>query len=328
MASDVSIPARKKRFSPGRSSTRAIGNRLVRLLSILHLTGAGRGWSAARLASQQGISKRRLYQDLALLRQAGFPVISDGIGYRPLHPCVALPVRLSIEEILAVLGPGRAHHKYRSSAQVKLAAALPAALGRLFRDTARVGTSIAVTACPPSIQAALDDAILEHRRTRIRYCGLNDRSSKDRTIEPHAMFLKGTGWYIVAWCCEARDFRLFRLDRIESAQTLIARFSSRPEFKLESYLDPSVGVWTGGRLDARVEVFPSHLAAVRSEAKARGLPFQLDGGKWFLEIPRGNLNEFAWWLAQFGEGIRVIEPSSLKHRLLKIANRIVALHSR
>jgi predicted DNA-binding transcriptional regulator YafY len=66
---------------------------------------------------------------------------------------------------------------------------------------------------------------------------------------------------------------------------------------------------------------------VGSEARALGLPFRTRrGGGGFLEIPRGHLDEAAWWLARFGEGVRVVHPPELRERLVKVARRILELH--
>jgi predicted DNA-binding transcriptional regulator YafY len=45
-----------------------------------------------------------------------------------------------------------------------------------------------------------------------------------------------------------------------------------------------------------------------------------------MEIPRGHLDEAAWWLAPFGEGVRVLRPPELRSRLAALGRRIVELN--
>jgi hypothetical protein len=58
-----------------------------------------------------------------------------------------------------------------------------------------------------------------------------------------------------------------------------------------------------------------------------GLPFRRRrGGGAVLEIPRANLDEAAWWLGRFGEGVRVVRPPELRARLAALGRRIVELN--
>jgi predicted DNA-binding transcriptional regulator YafY len=179
-----------------------------------------------------------------------------------------------------------------------------------------------------SVWKAVETALLGGRRLEIGYRGLKDRCARKRTVEPQALFMKGTGWYLVAWTACSREPRLFRLDRMETAAAMEERIAPRSDFDLASFVDETPGVWHGdGRpLDAQVEILPSHVAAVRSEALARGLGFHPKGEGAVLEIARGHVDEVAWWLAPFGEGLRVLRPQGLRSRMAELGRRIIELN--
>jgi len=301
--------------------------RVSRLLNILLLAGSGPGWTAARLAAHFGVSRRRIFQDVRLLDSAGLRLVAVRGGYRPLHASLQLPVTLTAREALALLGPDGAGGALRRSARAKLAACLPPPFRRLFHQPARV--SDAGAGQPPCglVCERIERAMAGDRRIRLHYQGIRDAAARDREVEPHALFLRGGAWYLAAWVPEKGDWRLFRLDRVESVEVLADRFAPREGFDVEQYLGRGVGTWKGGRLDARVEVLPSHVTALRSEAHARGLAFREEGGKALLEIPHGSVDATAWWLAQFGEGVRVLEPEPLRKRLAALGRRIVELNA-
>lgn len=301
--------------------------RLKRLLDLLHLTSTSEGWTSVRLARRFGVSRRQIFEDVHFLNRAGFRLLHDGRGYRLAggNPC--LPVTLRSEEILALLRPlGRGHREARETAQRKLAAALPAPLRDLFRDPRSVRAEFWATPVIPEVWEAMDRALGEGRVLRIRYRGLRDGAARDRLVEPRALFVRGTGWYLGAWCRSAGGWRLFRMDRVSEAGPVGERFEAREGFDLERYVSSDVGVWVGGWLGAEVEVFPSHVEAVRSEALARGMRFRRTASGGLLEIPRGHLDEAAWWLASFGEGVRVLRPPALRSRLAALGRRIVELN--
>lgn len=251
---------------------------------------------------------------------------SDRTGYRLLNPGLMLPVSLRIPEILALLSPGRSSADYGQSARLKLASALPPPLNGLFRDPRRVATSIPVTPVAPTIWSVIDDALAKGHRIKFRYKGNNDEGPKDRRADPYAIFLKGTGWYLAAWAPERSDYRSFRVDRLENVASTYQRFEPRDDFRIADFISNPLGVGAGQALNGKVQVFPSHLTSVQSEARAVGLLLQPSGKGAILEIPIGVVDQVAWWLAPFGEGIKVLGPPALRVRLLQIAQRIIALH--
>ena len=308
---------------PGRNRTTS---RLVRLLDLLRLISSDSGWTAPKLARHFRVTTRRVYHDLEILGGIGVRYVLDQSGYRILSSALLLPVTLNIPEVLALLSPGRAEAEHRKTAQIKLSSALPAPLREVFRDPRRISTSFQITPVDPSVWSVLGGCMAASHQIQFRYKGNNDETEKDRIADPYAIFLKRSGWYLVAWAPERLAYRLFRLDRIEELRSMNRLFTSREDFRLAEFLENPLGVGIGQLLHAKVEVLPSHVASVRSEAAALGLQFQSNGRGGLLQIQTGVLDQVAWWLAQFGEGIRVLSPPALRARLIGIAQRILALN--
>ena len=108
--------------------------RVSRLLEIVTLLQSGEGWNAPRLAERFGISRTRIFEDIRALREAGIPIETTRDGYR-VAPSFSLPsVKLTPQELMALLFPselfadGESDHEVLRSARVKLLSCLPAAL--------------------------------------------------------------------------------------------------------------------------------------------------------------------------------------------------------
>ena len=62
-----------------------------------------------------------------------------------------------------------------------------------------------------------------------------------RIIEPHFLLLNWPIWYVLAWDVAKSAVRMFRVDRIISAQVISETFRERPKYQmldgLEEYFD-------------------------------------------------------------------------------------------
>ena len=61
-------------------------------------------------------------------------------------------------------------------------------------------------------------------------------SVSQRIVRPLGCFYWGRVWTLSAWCELRQDFRGFRVDRIDVAQTLDARFRDEPGKTLADFL--------------------------------------------------------------------------------------------
>ena len=82
---------------------------------------------------------------------------------------------------------------------------------------------------------AFGQAINERAKVRFAYRdGLGDDTV--RTVRPLAMHFWGKVWTLAAWCELRSDFRTFRVDRAEGAETTGETFPREPGRSLEDYL--------------------------------------------------------------------------------------------
>ncbi len=212
--------------------------RMLRLLSLLQ---SGRHWPAVELASAMEVPPRTLRRDIDHLRNLGYPVESSrgpGGNYRLVAGAALPPLMLEHDEAIAtVLGLRLAAAggtgidltaESADRAAAKLRRILPAPLRRKTDEVLAAvefgqGDRPSVT---PDILGVLSAAIAAHRCLEFQYTAKVGPSS--RTVEPRRLVQLGRRWYLYAWDLDRRDWRNFRLDRIDRPRTNDVAFEPRP----------------------------------------------------------------------------------------------------
>ncbi len=217
--------------------------RTPRLLELMQeLRSHRRPVSAATLAQAMGVSVRTIYRDVVTLAAQGAPIEGEaGVGY-VLRPGFFLPpLMLSDDEAEAVVlglrwvaqrGDAELARAARSAA-AKITAVLPDDLRRVVDDAA----VFAVATPDPPTQvdlAVLRGAIRRERKLRIAYLDGENRVT-NRTVWPLGLTLFDGYRLTAAWCELRGDFRVFRVDRIGSAEETGEAFPRRRRALLKEF---------------------------------------------------------------------------------------------
>lgn len=217
--------------------------RSTRLLSLIQaLRSRRRPVAASVLAGELGVSERTIYRDIAVLISQGAAIRGGpGLGYVLDGGFMLPPLMLSEGEIDAVvLGLNLAAEQgdeelARASRDAlgKLAAVLPAERRRLVAES---GLTVAPRREGPGAapMALLRQALREERKLRISYRDGGGRASQ-RVVWPVAIAFFETARVLAAWCESRKDFRAFRLDRIETALLLEERLPRRRATLMRSW---------------------------------------------------------------------------------------------
>lgn len=225
-------------------------NRTLRLLSLLQVGG---DWSVAALAERLEVSQRTVRRDAQRLRELGYDVQSrpgPGAGYQ-LRPGTKIPpLLLSADEVatiitsLLVLETWAPDDPSASVARSKLEQTLPPTLRRRAAATA-ISTQILQESPAPvnwALVGSLSDAVAQGARVGFDYTDQHGRQSA-RLVEPHRHFLRNRQWYVVGFDIDRGDWRLFRLDRMQSTRILPGAHSPRefPFASIERWLASDFG---------------------------------------------------------------------------------------
>jgi predicted DNA-binding transcriptional regulator YafY len=211
----------------------------ARLLRLLSLFQAQRYWSGGELSLRLDVTPRTLRRDVDRLRSLGYPVHStSGIagGYQLGAGANLPPLLLDDDEAVAVAlglrtsasGGISGIEEASVRALLKLEQVLPPRLRH--RVAALHGFILPLETRGPRVDAKLLSVIAgacrDYEGIRFKY---NDRSgsASARAVEPHRLVHTGYRWYLVAWDVGRKDWRTFRVDRIEGKPKTSTRFQPR-----------------------------------------------------------------------------------------------------
>jgi predicted DNA-binding transcriptional regulator YafY len=201
----------------------------ARLLALLSLLQVRREWSGADLAERLEVGPRTIRRDVEKLRGLGYPVQSArGVagGYRlgtgsrlpPLLLDDGEAVAVAVGLRMAAAGSGDGESAVRALAKIEQL--MPERLRTRARAVASLSTTGGLGAAPldPNVLASLAVAAREQLRVEFRYSSANGVETA-RRVGPLALVQGGIDWYLVALDLDAQDWRLFRVDRIDTVRS-------------------------------------------------------------------------------------------------------------
>jgi predicted DNA-binding transcriptional regulator YafY len=312
-------------------------NRTDRLLAIVIELQARGKRRAEDLAATFEVGKRTIYRDIQALCEAGVPIISTpGQGYTLLEGYFLPPLRFSTDEALILLLGGDMmaqsfDAEYRMAAQSagrKIAGALPEALREEVRSLQERIRFFAEGGAGDYAERlrTLRRAIVGRHSVRFGY---RARQSQDgasahsvREADPYGLAHVSGTWYLVAYCHLRKDIRNFRVDRMDQLAVLSHSFDRPPDFRLERRDDPR-------RRRIVVRALFDHATAdwvrearsfytIAEEQREEGL---------LITLRVRQEEDILSWLLSWGARVQVLEPESLRRRIVEEATQIARKHS-
>lgn len=218
--------------------------RADRLFRIVQLLRSGRLLTARNLAEKLQVSHRTIYRDVQNLQLSGVPITGEaGVGYTLRRDFDIPPLMFDREEIAAlVLGArmveawgGTQLTEAANRALRKIEAVLPASLRENIDDVLLYAPGLRA---PVEVRRKLDQlhAAAQQRRIVLVAYSREDGQPSVRRVHPLALYFWGGVWTMAAWCEMRVDFRNFRVDRIQHAETLAETFTPTAGQTLADYL--------------------------------------------------------------------------------------------
>ena len=203
----------------------------TRLFEILYCLLERDGATVRQLAERLEVSERTVRRDLDALSAAGVPVYAArgrGGGVRLLPDFVLSKTLLSAREQDEILSALQSLRATGSGVESEVLTHLNGLFRRRAADWIDVdfspwGGGAAARALFPRLK----DAILERRLVSFDYFASGGTGGR-RTVEPYRLCFKGMNWYLQGWCLTRRDFRVFRLSRIQRLSEEEQTFLPRP----------------------------------------------------------------------------------------------------
>ncbi len=306
-------------------------NRTDRLLAIV-LELQAKGWQRAEdLALRFEISKRTVYRDMQALAESGVPVVSSpGQGYSLVEGYFLPPLSFTADEaLILLLGGGFVAETFDAEYQAAAYSAIRK-IEAVLTDTLRADVNYLmrslrfIALSPPGDVETLRQvrrAIIQRHVLRFCYVARQNEAvggvETVRDVDPYALVNVHNTWYLTAYCHLRHDIRNFRIDRMAEVEVLRRAFMRPDAFNIQDHTPEPLTLTVRALFDREVGRW------VREET-----PFYLvsmletqDG--WLVTLNVRREDDIFRWLLGWGAHVRVLEPASLRERLVAAAQEVI-----
>lgn len=178
--------------------------------------------------------------------------------------------------------------------------------------------------------AGLVGALKDCHRVKLWYYTAHSGEITERVVEPYGLICKRQNWYLVAYCRERRDIRVFRVDQIEDAHLYTEEKFTYPEdFNLREHMAGSWGVINDGK-QCRVRLRFNQRVAYRVKNMvyhpSQVLEEELADGSIIVAFDVCGIGEMKTWIVQWGDTAEVLDPVWLRDEMRAMAESMVNLY--
>lgn len=295
--------------------------KIDRLIGILSILLQKESVTAPELAAQFEVSRRTIARDIEDLCRSGIPIftrqgINGGIsimdGYRIDR---TLLTDTELNDILAGLRSldsvngtnryGQLMEKLSagSSDFMKGNQAILIDLSSWYKDS--LAPKIAL------IRKSIDDQL------SLTFDYYSPSGESKRTIEPYYLIFRWTSWYVWGWCTTRKDYRLFKLNRMnhicENSEPFIRREAPLPDLRTERIFPGGIRVKALFSPDCKWRLIEEFGPDCFSETADGNLLFHAD------YTDKENLIS---WLLTFGSRVNLLEPVEIRQEILDIIKKM------
>ena len=317
--------------------------RISRLVQLLGLLQAGKAHNAGELAALCEVSRRTIFRDLDVLRQAGVPLLFDDqqCVYRIPGTYFLPPTNFTADEALAVMilcyELGRDHrlpfYEAAQSAALKLESSLPTRVREILREST---SAVRFNSQPGNrllgqrpIYQQLLTCIATRRAVRLVYDSFSDGKLLRFKLSPYRLLFSRRSWYVIGRSSVHREVRTFNVGRIRELVLLDEPFHLPRGFSIERYMG---NAWhmipNGPDQDVIVRFAPlvaRNVAEVVWHKTQRLVPG--DDGSLDFHVRVAGLDEISWWILGYGDQAEVLKPHLLRRLIAERAQRLVNLYN-
>ena len=289
-----------------------------RLFEIVYLLLEKKKVTAKELAERFEVSTRTIYRDIEVLSRANIPIYATkgkdgGIGL--LEEFVLNKTVLSEEEQNQILFALQGMDKVTGQAGNDIVAKLSTKKQKEADDWLKIDFSNwGKEGSQKEWFAILKKAILQKKLVQFIYFNTDGQKTK-RTVEPLQIWFKDKSWYLVSYCRQKEDYRIFKIARMKEVEVLNEHFErTLPEPSTEQKRSfPTITL--------QLEISKEMAYRVYDEFDEMHVQRQENGDL----IASARMPEDGWligFLLSFGTQVDVLSPVCLKNALAEQARLI------
>lgn len=304
-----------------------------RIVSILIQLQSKKIVKAHKLAERFEVSLRTIYRDIRTLEASGVPIYSEaGIGYSLMDGYRLPPVMFTREEASSFIAAEKLMQKFTdaelgnhyTSAMYKLKAVLQSAdkdwVSTIESSVLMQTSGKTINEKAPNSLALLFKSIAEKTQILLGYESIEADEITERVVEPVGVFHDHNNWYFLGFCHLRKDYRQFRTNRIHNIKNTIVPFAVEHQ-PLDFYLEKEKKLLVSTKIVIRVDKKVAKY--IEEDKKHHGFVSEKTiGGAVEMTFMCQNIDEyFPRWYLSFGDYATILEPESLKVRVLELIEK-------
>jgi predicted DNA-binding transcriptional regulator YafY len=307
--------------------------RIDRLLSITIMLLNRDRIPARELAEKFEVSVRTIYRDIDAINLAGIPIISypgNNGGFGIMENYRIDSQVLSMPDILAVLTALKGINAVLDNRELenainKISSIVPREKNKRMRN---FGEELVIDILPwgqgkkerEKLQT-VNRAVSNSNFLDFVYTNTQGEQNR-RTVEPMTLIFKGHAWYLFAWCCLRRDYRLFKISRMKDPLPLERKFIRR-EVSYEAYFSSEEQQVRMAHLD--LKFFPGAASRVEEFFEPDQIT-RLPGGELMVKVSFPDTGWIYSFILSFGELVEVTGPPHIRKKIAEKAKKISTLY--
>ena len=170
----------------------------------------------------------------------------------------------------------------------------------------------------PKIET-IQDGIENRHMLTFRYYAPSGES--DRTVEPYYLVFRWSSWYLWAWCCDRKDYRLFKLNRMvhvrEKDTVFVCREAALPDLSDEKIFPGGIKVKALFEADQKWRLVEEFGPSCFTENNDGRLLFTAD----YTDI-----ENLVTWIMTFGDKAELIEPQEARKKISIMVQKMTTVY--
>ncbi len=299
--------------------------KIDRLIGILSILLQRETVTAPELAEQFEVSRRTINRDIEDLCKAGIPLVTR----QGVHGGISIMENYRLERTLLtngemqdILAGLRSLDSVNGTNRYgQLMEKLSAGASDFMTGDQSVLIDLSAwykDSLVPKIER-IREAI--DRAQRCEFLYFSPKGESRRRIEPYYLIFRWSSWYVWGWCEEKEDFRLFKLNRMDSLRL------SPDVFERRNVPFPDLGeekIFPGG---IRVKALFDPCCKWRLvEDFGAGCFEEQEDGRLLFHADYTNKEELLIWLLTFRDRVELLEPESVREELKGTIKKVLEIY--
>ncbi len=280
-------------------------------------------------ATRLGVTDRAARRYVAILREADLPIESVSGpygGYQVGRSLRLAPLMFTPAEAMGLVMAVLEGHRDAAdpadlvgSALAKILRALPEQLARpVLAVRAAVPARDDAAAASPELTTKLIVACTQARRLSLMY-RIGDRD-REMLIEPWAVVLRHSRWYLLGWSVTRQARRVLRIDRMTAAETTAETFTPPPDLDALRTLEEHLSQGWTHPVEVLIDATPGESARWMPRSLGRLEP--AEDGRTILRATTDEPDWYARQLAAIPVPFLVLGSEPIRQAVTELGGRL------